>query len=68
MVELLCNAKADVNAYSETHGGGTPLFVAAHAGKVDAMKVLLKHGAKVDIAVASHGAVSASLWSSLKGK
>jgi ankyrin repeat protein len=43
IIELLCRAGADVNAYGIN--GWTPLHMAAAWNNVEAIKILLRHGA-----------------------
>jgi hypothetical protein len=45
--QILCEAKADINAPTKT--GETPLHLSAEKGKLEMVKYLLQQGAKVDI-------------------
>jgi ankyrin repeat protein len=59
MIEKLLKAGADANAASTE--GETALMTVARTGKVDAAKVLLEHGAKVDAKENWHGE-TALMW------
>jgi Notch-like protein len=47
MVEDLINAEADINATDD--GGKTALHWAASVNNIEAVQILLKHGANIDI-------------------
>ncbi len=64
MIERLLKAGADPNATSEE--GQTALMTAALAGRVDAVKVLLSHGAKLNVAEPVRGQ-TALMWAASEG-
>ena len=64
MLELLLNAKTD--PHTKLPEGETALMTAARTGKVDAVKVLLAHGAKVNEAESWRGQ-TALMWAAAEG-
>jgi ankyrin repeat protein len=64
MIELLINAGADVDAALAE--GETPLMTAARTGKTDAVRVLLKRGARVN-AVETWKHQTALMWAAHEG-
>jgi len=64
ILELLLNAKADPNTMLPE--GETALMTAARTGKVDAVKALLAHGAKVNEAEKWRGQ-TALMWAAAEG-
>jgi ankyrin repeat protein len=64
MIERLLKAGADANAVGTE--GETALMTVARTGKVDAAKVLLDHGAKVDAKENWHGE-TALMWATAQG-
>ena len=64
MIERLLKAGADPNSTSEA--GQTALMTAALAGKADAVKLLLAHGAKVNVQEPTKGQ-TALMWAASEG-
>src|SRR5579862_6747289 len=64
MIERLLKADADPNSTSEA--GQTALMTAALTGKLDAVKILLAHGAKVNVAEPTKGQ-TALMWAASEG-
>ncbi|MEO5924621.1 MAG: ankyrin repeat domain-containing protein [Bryobacteraceae bacterium] len=65
MIERLLKAGVDANSTSEE--GQTALMTASLSGNVDALRVLLAHGAKVDVAEPLQGQ-TALMWAASEGR
>src|SRR5262249_31637506 len=64
IIEMLINSGADPNA--PIADGETPLMTASRTGNVEAVSVLLKHGAKTDAKEAKRGQ-TAIMWAAAEG-
>jgi ankyrin repeat protein len=62
---MLVEAKANVNAARWT--GDTPLMAAAHSGNAELVKLLLDHGAKLDVTETRMGQTPL-MWAAAEGK